>query len=673
MPHSSAPSTPEATPAAAPGEITAAGTTAEGGSGGASLRWALGTSAIAAVLCTLVLELSQLIGAAPHWWATTFLGTAFLADCLIVWLVLVVVIGLTNRVMLSIGLVAAFVFVIAVANWVKLGIRSEPVYPSDVDFIKQPEFLTSMVSPESLVIAVVVILGILLGSLLVARRYERRLVAIWPAHLPLRKQFVAVGARTVVVMIAILLLANTAGFNYPGNAWRKVYDMSGDRWRYWNQKTNYQAHGFLGGFLYNMPTTAMETPADYTPAKMAEVAARYQRLAEKINKTRKGSLAKTNVVVVLSESFSDPTRLQGFQLAEDPIRRTRALMDRTTSGTMMTQLYGGGTANMEFEVLTGQSIGLFKPQLSSPYQMLVSSYDQYPSAVSWFAAQGHVPIAIHPYMTTMYKRQSVYQTFGFTDFIHDTTMASAEKIEKGQFISDKSAFDEVERQIKASTEPLMVNLVTMQNHIPVEDAYSDPIPVTGVSGGQANRISNYARGLAHTDKALADFLGRLKKSKEKTVVIFYGDHLPGIYDSEIRDTNGDLTIHQTPFFLWSNRGKQVADPQPVTSPIYFLPLLYELADAPIPPYYALLQRLHARVPAIEQGRILNPAGQLVERSALPVPAQTLLDDAQLIQYDFSIGERFAVETMWPGSIRPILPEGQETPDPTVSPSPTPTP
>ncbi len=670
MPHPSAPSTSEATP------TTAATSEVDGvpGSPWSPLRWALKASAAAAVLCTLVLELSQLIGASPHWWATTFLGTAFLADCLIVWLVMVVAIGLTNRVMLSIGLISAIVFMIAVANWVKLGIRSEPVYPSDVDFIKQPEFLTTMVSPQSLVLAVVVILAIVLASLLIARRYERRLVRIWPAHLPLRKQVVAVGIRSVIVLFAIVLLANTAGFNYPGNAWRKVYDISGDRWRYWNQKTNYQAHGFLGGFLYNMPTTAMETPENYSPETMAAVAARYQRVADQVNKTRKGSLAKTNVVVVLSESFSDPTRLQGFQLAEDPIPRTRALMDRTTSGTMMTQLYGGGTANMEFEVLTGQSIGLFNPQLSSPYQMLVSSHDQYPSAVSWFAAQGHVPIAVHPYLTTMYKRQSVYQTFGFTDFVHDSTMAEAKKIDKGQFISDESAFDEVERRINASAEPLLVNLVTMQNHIPVDDAYSNPIPVTGVSAGQANRISNYARGLAHTDKALADFLARLKKSKEKTVVVFYGDHLPGIYDSDIRDTNGDLTIHQTPFFLWSNTGKEVADPQPVTSPIFFLPLLYQLADAPIPPYYALLERLHAQVPAIEQGRILNPDGNLVERTALPWKAQAVLNEAQLVQFDFSIGERFAVEAMWPGSIRPLPPEGQdETPAPTPSPSATGTP
>jgi phosphoglycerol transferase MdoB-like AlkP superfamily enzyme len=617
----------------------------------ASLRWGLVVSGVAAVLCTLVLEMSQLIGASTHWWATTFLGTAFLVDCLIVWLVLVVLIGLSNRVILPIGVVTAFVFIIAVANWVKLGIRAEPIYPSDVDFISEPGFLSSMVSPKSLIMAAVVVIVLIGGSILVARRYERRLVAIWPEHLPLRKQLVAVGVRAVIVTTAIALLLNTSDFNEHGNIWRKLYNLSGDRWRYWNQETNYQAHGFLGGFLYNMPTTAMKEPTGYSPETMAALTAKYTKAANKINRTRTGSLDHTNVVIILSESMSDPTRLKGFQLAQDPIPDIRNLMTRTTSGTMMTQLYGGGTANMEFETLTGQSIGLFTPQLSSPYQMLVSSYSKYPSAVGWFATHGHDPIAVHPYMTGMYKRNTVYKVFGFTKFIHDSTMAEAHKIDNGQYISDQSAFDEVERQINDTAEPLMVNLVTMQNHIPMNDAYHDPIPATGIGGSEEDRVSNYARGINHTDEALMKFLSDLRNSKEKTVVVFYGDHLPGIYSTDVRNQNSDLAIHETPFFLWSNRGKLAYKPQPVTSPIYFLPMLYQLANAPIPPYYAMLQQLRTQVAAIEQGRILTPTGEQVERTALPPRGQELLDDAQMIQYDFSIGKRYSVDQMWPGSLK----------------------
>jgi len=306
---------------------------------------------------------------------------------------------------------------------------------------------------------------------------------------------------------------------------------------------------------------------------------------------------------------------------------------------------------MEFEVLTGQTIGLFAPQLSSPYQMLVPGFDRYPSAVSWFASHGHRSIAIHPYMTGMYKRKEVYQTFGFSDFIHDTTMSETEKIDDNEFISDESAFDEVRKQIRDSDEPLMVNLVTMQNHIPVDDNYLDPIGVTGVDGKEAKRIGNYARGINYTDKALHRFLKQLRRSKEKTVVVFYGDHLPGIYDSDVSDQNPDLGMYQTPFFIWSN-DKNKPVPYNLVSPVFFLPMLYDVVDAPLPPYFLLLRRLQRHISALEQGRWYDPDGVKISEDDLDEAGKKILHEVRMVQYDFSIGGRYSVEKMWPGSMRP---------------------
>jgi phosphoglycerol transferase MdoB-like AlkP superfamily enzyme len=577
-------------------------------------------------------------------------GIAFVMDAVIVWLVLVALIALTNRVMLSVGVLGAFVFVVAAANRVKLNVRSEPIYPSDIDFLREPGFLSTMVSTSTLVGAGVVVVAILVGALLWARRHERRLVPVFSRTVPGRTRALALAARAGVAALALALLMSTSGFNDPGNPWRKLYELAPQGWRNWNQKTNYQVHGFIGGFLYNMPTIAMKKPLGYSRATMDDLADRYTRLAERINAQRTGSLADTNVVFVLSESFSDPTQLAGLRLEQDPIPRTRALMRTTTSGTMLAQLYGGGTANMEFESLTGQSIGLFVPQLQSPYQQLVTDYDRYPSAVGWFASQGHEPIAVHPFNTGMYKRKGVYKAFGFDAFIHDSTMAEHHKIDHSDFISDASAFDEVERQIARSDKPLLVNLVTMQNHIPMADAYDDPIGVHGIGGGEKDRVGNYARGLAHTDEALAAFLDHLRASNEKTVVVFYGDHLPGIYSGDVKKANPGLGMYKTPFFLWSSTG---GTPRrlPVTSPIFFLPLLYEMSDAPVPPYFALLQRLHTQVSALEQDRVVLPDGREVTRAELSPAAEQVLQDARLMQYDASIGGRFVLDRMWPGALR----------------------
>ncbi|WP_148611951.1 LTA synthase family protein [Nocardioides rubriscoriae] len=617
-----------------------------------AVLWAQRVSWLGAMACALVLELSGLIGQDAGWWRATFVnGLGYVADSLVIWLVLLVLIALTNRVILSLGIVVAFTVVIAVANRVKLGLRSEPIYPSDVDFLKQPKFLATMVAPHMMVVAGIGLAAIVLAAWFLGRRYEPRMVPIWPSHLSLGRQFGAVLVRASVVTLALALLVDTTHFNSPGNPWRGIYEVGdGQKWRYWDQRANYNSNGFVGGFLYNMPTVAMETPEGYSEQTMDALATRYERLAARVNRTRTGSLDDVNVVLVLSESFSDPTRLNGFQLDEDPIPKTRALMEAGTSGTMMPQLLGGGTANMEFEMLTGQSIGLFAPQLSSPYQMLVPGFDQYPSAVGWFGSHGHTPIAVHPYITSFYKRDQVYKVFGFDSFIHDTTMAEQERIDDNEFIDDQSAFDEVRRQIDASASPLMVNLVTMQNHIPVDGNYHDPIGVQGVDGAEADRIGNYARGLAHTDDALADFLQKLKDSDEKTVVVFYGDHLPGIYSSDTIDQNPGLGMYTTPFFLWSSEGT----PQkvlPQSSPTQFLPMLYDLANAPIPPYFALLDRLRTKIAALEQGRMLDPTGQQITVDDLDRQGTRILNDARLVQYDFSIGNRYSVDRMWPGSLR----------------------
>ncbi len=616
-----------------------------------SVLWALRVSWLGAMACALVLELSGLVGEESYWWHSTFVdGLSYVLDSVVIWVILVAVIGLTNRVILSLGIVAAGTITLAAANRVKLGLRSEPVYPSDVDFLREPSFLLTQVSVGTLVVAGIGLVVLVAVAWLVGRRFEPRMPRIWPPHLSVRRQLVAVGVRAVLVTLAIGTIQNTANFNDPGNPLRGLYEVGDHEWKYWNQRNNYLANGFVGGFLSNMPTVAMKTPETYSEETMDALATRYERAAARINRKRTGTLDDANVVVVLSESFTDPTQLEGFELARDPIPKIRKVMREGSSGTMMAQLLGGGTANMEFETLTGESIGLFEPQLSTPYQMLVSDYDQYPSAVGWLGANGHKPIAVHPYLTSFYKRDKVYETLGFDEFIHDTTMTETERIDDNEFISDKSAFDEVARQIDDADEPLMVNLVTMQNHIPVDGNYDDPIPVTGVEGDQADRISNYARGLSHTDDAVADFLTRMKRSKERTVVVFYGDHQPGIYDSSIADQNPGLALYTTPFFLWDSAGTPKQQ-LPQSSPTQFLPMLYDMVGAPVPPYYVLLNRLRTYVSALEQGRMLSPEGQEITEDDLPPRGRRLLEDVRLVQYDFSIGDRYSVERMWPGSMR----------------------
>jgi hypothetical protein len=526
-------------------------------------------------------------------------------------------------------------------------LRREPLYPSDLRFAGDVGFLTDMIG-----VRVVVLLT--LGLLLLA-------VAAYAGARALRRRFttstthgswrVRTGLRVLTGALCLLSLSYLTHFNTPGNMARRAYDGLGAAWRPWSQERNYIANGLVGGFLYNLDVPPVKKPAGYSADEMARIAGRYTRAAARINRTRDPhGLDDVNVVMVLSESFSDPEALHGVHPARDPIPYTRRLMRSTMSGRMLAQNIGGGTANMEFEALTGMSISQFPPQVTVPYQMLVPNYRAFPSVVQWLKEDGHRAVAIHPFTTEMYRRREVYRIFGFDDFVHDTTMHEQARIGHHAYISDASAFDEVQDRIAAEQRPVFVNLVTMQNHLPYKDRYDDPEPVRDPDGKAMSDVGEYSRGLTHTDHALRHLVAGLEASKEKTVVVFYGDHLPFGYPGSVFAANSNRAMHQTPFFVWANfpgpTGKQ-----PTTSPIHFMDLVLDRANAAVSPYYALLDQLRHEVPAMDSGMYVDGEDRLVHGSGLSHRAVRLLHDYRLVQYDLSAGHRYSEAAM-------LSPEGE---------------
>ena len=599
-----------------------------------SLVWSL--------LCNLTLEFLQAGGDLGQVWALT-LGRyllPFLLGSALVWCVFLLLWALTGRLRLATALLIAASLLLGYANYKKIVVRLEPLYPSDLGFAGNASFLGHMVGLGTVVAltgAVILVIGtVLLAARILGRhwiRLDRRAE---------RRQWLAVlSVRVVVVALTLTMLGYATRFNDTGNQVRAAYEASGARWAFWFQRLNYFRNGFVGGFLYNTNVPAMTKPAGYSRPAMQAIAARYVDRARALNSHRDAaSLAGVNIVVVLSEAFSDPTKVKGVRYEQDPIPFTRELMRGTTSGTMLAQMFGGGTANMEFEALTGMSLSQFTPQMVSPYQMMIPDLGSFPSAVGHAKLEGREPIAVHPYITSMYKRDVVYPILGFEKFVSEDDLTDPVHLDKSDFVADETAFDEVRRQIEDSAKPLLVNLVTMQNHYPMKDLYDDPLPVTGLTGEPKAEAEGYGRGLQYTDSALASFISGLEGSDEPTAVVFYGDHQPGIWPEDVRDENGDLAMRETPFFVWANFETDKLATAPLTSPIYFLPLLYDAVGAPLPPWYALLHDLYQLVPAMEQGIYVDQDGEPHSPEELPARARQLLRDYRMLQYDLSVGDRF---------------------------------
>jgi phosphoglycerol transferase MdoB-like AlkP superfamily enzyme len=570
------------------------------------------------------------------------------ATVLVTLLLAVVLLAVSGRMWLTAGILLTVATLLGAASHLKYVERREPIYPQDLVFLLQPRFLLDMVQPRLLWLTLLGLVPVALfcwGLDRLFRLWLRR-KPVAPRDRSLRTTVVA--SRVGAVALSLGLLSSLLQFNQVGNPWRQAFEASGAQWGKASQLHNYAVNGFVAAFLYNLNTPAMTRPAGYSRAAMEQIVREYTADAEKVNKHRSPhALDGVNVVSVLSESFTDPMRLRGMQLDEDPIPRTRALMETLPHGLMLSPKTGGGTSSMEFETLTGMSLSQFNPTMDTPYQMLVPDYATFPSAVEMFRQMGHTPVAVHPYFSGLYERDKVYPILGFADFIDRSRMDRHLKYENNPFISDGAAFRQVLDEIGDHDEPLFVNLVTMQNHTPYDGKYADPIGVEGLSPEGADMVGQYSRGLSYSDRAIPGFIRNLSRSDEKTLVVFYGDHEPAGIPDELFDDNPRLALHQTPFFLYSNYGKVKAESLPTTSPVFFLPHLFDLAGAPLSPYYALLEELERHISAMEHGWMLGPDGGPIDPKTLSGEARQVLRDYRLVQYDLAVGKRYSEEMLYP--------------------------
>lgn len=204
-------------------------------------------------------------------------------------------------------------------------------------------------------------------------------------------------------------------------------------------------------------------------------------------------------------------------------------------------------------------------------------------------------------------------------------------------------------------------VVTMQNHMPFEDFYNDNQfkeldTSENLQDTERSNIETYTKGINYTDQATKDFLDSLNALDKPITVIFYGDHLPGIYSTAYSDQNNILGLHETDYFIWSNDASTSANTKlddqtsAYTSSNYFSAQLALHMNAKVSPYLAFLTEMHQAVPAIsvpasgsgssDEPVYLDVSGNRIDKKSLSQEAQSLLHDYLLIQYDMSVGKNY---------------------------------
>lgn len=302
---------------------------------------------------------------------------------------------------------------------------------------------------------------------------------------------------------------------------------------------------------------------------------------------------------------------------------------------------GGGTSNAEFEVLTGMAAANLHPQVSSPFQSLVSESGEFPSHLTTFGKPKRDTAALHPYLGSFYRRNAVYPALGFERFRFLDELGHLEKLPKDGFVSDAAIFNEAVNELRDSERPLVLNVVTMQNHIP-QKGFADPIAVEGplLTDGLAETAGQYLRGLKHSDDALRQFVDDINALDERTIVLMYGDHLPTLWPEDILAAAGETARFETPWVVFANFPTENLGPQTL-GPNQLMNQVIDAAGAPHTPWTALLHEVGTEIPAMEPTRWIGPDGEVTSEAELTERGQGLLADYRLAQYDLAVGERWA--------------------------------
>jgi Phosphoglycerol transferase and related proteins, alkaline phosphatase superfamily len=239
-----------------------------------------------------------------------------------------------------------------------------------------------------------------------------------------------------------------------------------------------------------------------------------------------------DIVVVQSESFFDPTIMRGYE-SSNFTPNLRRLAAHGISGKLHVPTFGGGTIRTEFEVLTGLSLRYFD-NLQFPY--LQMSHKAVPSLMHTLKRHGYETIALHGNEPTFWNRSTAFKLLGFDRFVSQSSFPANTAMD-GKYMADSAMTDEIMRQLKETGPPQFLFAISIEAHGPYDvepanRAERDAIPVPdGITGIDKQELQTYLYHLQHADAELGRLVAWLARRQRPSLVLFYGDHLPGLSNS----------------------------------------------------------------------------------------------------------------------------------------------
>lgn len=569
-------------------------------------------------------------------WIAHHVNLMFLASTIILG-VSVLFFCFFNNLILAISLSSLVMLIVAIANYYKMLVVGEPIYPSDLSMISNIDeiigYVKNLLSP-TLIIGLLVIIALLAILSFICRKGFKLTMKL----------------RVIFFAIFIAYLASI--FYYEKSPLKPLVN-STVYFTKWNQLNNYQQNGFLFGFITNLQNDLMIKNDHYTEANLQEIMDYYTKKAEDYNESADLS-QQPNIITIVSESLSDPTVFNQLTFSEDPLPNLRQYLETYSSGHFLSPFKGNRTANVEFEYLVGFTNSLLL-EGTIPFQQALSSKPEIPSFISFMDQLGYTSVAIHPNNAAFYKRSQVYPALGFDEFLSIDKMKHLDYIDSQKYVSDQSVFDELYAELEAADRPIFAYGLTMANHIAIFDKKfgENTIEVLDANREHNTEMETYAEGLKQTDLALKEFITKIENYDEPTLVIFFGDHLIN-FQSDIHEQHGYIEkdtdalraklFFETPLLIMSNMDDFQIENIDDVSPIFIAPLILRELNLPLSPFYVFLLDLYEEFSVLHNNFKLDANQNQVDE--LTEHQEQLLLILELIQYDILEGKEYTLSSFF---------------------------
>lgn len=364
----------------------------------------------------------------------------------------------------------------------------------------------------------------------------------------------------------------------------------------------YAFDGYLVASFIEINNSRIEPPKDYSVQQVEEVLQQAKNAEECKREGMSIEADKPHIILIMNESLADLTILDGVELNQDNMPFLRSMKENTVKGFTNASVFGGGTANSEFEVFTGCTMAFCSVNYY-PYQQAIKK--PMPSMVSQLKNQGYTTIAMHPERPNNWNRDKIYQYFSFEQRYFQADFENAPQIHSG--VSDAATYEKIIDlyEHREADEKLFVFDLTMQNHGGYNiDGGPYAVKALNVSEPQ---VDEYLSLVKISDAAFADLIAYFENADEKVIICMYGDHQPFVSDYLILEDSQEAKKYKTPFVIWANYDIEETEGMDL-SMNYLGGLIMRTAGLPLSPYFAYLENMREQYPIITPNGYVDSNG-----------------------------------------------------------------